>query len=129
MPLIAVVAAIVAGLVHVYIFVLESLWFDRPAVWRRFGIASESDVRVVRSFAFNQGFYNLFLAIGVAIGLGLVVAGEADAGRAIVAFACGSMVAAGSVLLAHNRALIRGAAIQIVPALVALIALALVPST
>jgi putative membrane protein len=125
MPIIAVGAAIVAGLLHVYIFVLESLWFERPAVWRRFGVASQSDARVVRSFAFNQGFYNLFLAIGIAIGLALVGVGHADAGRPIVAFACGSMVAAGTVLLAFNRALIRGAAIQIVPALVALIAIAL----
>jgi putative membrane protein len=125
MLVIAVGAAIVAALVHVWIFVLETLWFERPAVWRRFGIASESDVRVVRSFAFNQGFYNLFLAIGVAIGLGLWLAGSADAGRAIVAFACGSMVAAGAVLVAHNRAFIRAAALQVVPGLVALVAIAL----
>ena len=125
MLVIAVGAAIVAALVHVWIFVLETLWFERPAVWRRFGIESESDVRVVRSFAFNQGFYNLFLAIGVAIGLGLWLAGSADAGRAIVAFACGSMVAAGAVLVAHNRAFIRAAALQVVPGLVALVAIAL----
>ena len=125
MLVIAIGAAIVAALVHVWIFVLETLWFERPAVWRRFGIESESDVRVVRSFAFNQGFYNLFLAIGVAIGLGLWMAGSADAGRAIVAFACGSMVAAGTVLVAHNRAFVRAAALQVVPGLVALVAVAL----
>ena len=125
MLVIAIGAAIVAALVHVWIFVLETLWFERPAVWRRFGITSASDVRVVRSFAFNQGFYNLFLAIGVAIGLGLWMAGSADAGRAIVAFACGSMVAAGTVLVAHNRAFVRAAALQVVPGLVALVAVAL----
>ena len=121
----AVVAAIVAALLHVYIFALESLWFDRPEVWRRFRIASQSDAAVVRSFAFNQGFYNLFLAIGVAIGLGLVATGQVDAGRAIVAFACASMVGAGLVLAAHDRAMIRAAAIQVTPGLVALIAIAL----
>jgi len=119
---VAVGAAVVAALVHVWIFVLESLWFERPAVWRRFGITSDADVRVVRSFAFNQGFYNLFLAIGVAIGLGLWATGSADAGRAIVAFACGSMVAAGTVLVLHNRAFARAASLQIVPGLVALVA-------
>jgi putative membrane protein len=125
MPLIAVGAAIVAAFLHVWIFALESLWFDRPAVWRRFGIESQSDAGVVHSFAFNQGFYNLFLAVGVAIGLGLVAVGDADAGRAVVAFACGSMVAAGLVLAAHDRALIRAAVIQIVPGLIALVAIAL----
>jgi putative membrane protein len=125
MPLVAVVAAIVAGLLHVYIFALESLWFERPEVFRRFGIASESDARVVRSFAFNQGFYNLFLAIGIAIGLALVAMGHPDAGRAIVAFACASMVGAGLVLAVHDRELIRAAVVQMAPGLIALLAIAL----
>jgi putative membrane protein len=125
MPIVAAGAAIVAALLHVWIFALESLWFDRPNVWRRFGIASASDARVVRSFAFNQGFYNLFLAIGIAVGLGLVWLGHADAGRAIVAFACASMVGAGLVLAVHDRALIRAAGLQVTPGLIALIAIAL----
>ncbi len=125
MPLLAVVAAVAAAVLHVWIFVLESLWFQRPTVYRRFGITSESDARVVGSFAFNQGFYNLFLAIGIAIGLALVGAGQVDAGRAIVAFACASMVGAGVVLALHDRALIRAAALQITPGLVALVAIAL----
>ena len=124
MPLVAVAAAIVAALLHVYIFVLESVWFQRPAVWRRFGITSEADAQVVRSFAYNQGFYNLFLAIGVAVGLALVGLGAVDAGRAIVAFACGSMVAAGVVLATHNRSMLRAAGLQILPGLVALVAIA-----
>jgi putative membrane protein len=122
---VAVVAAILAALLHVYIFALESLWFERPEVWRRFRVASQSDAGVVRSFAFNQGFYNLFLAIGIAIGLALVAVGEVDAGRAIVAFACASMVGAGVVLAAHDRVMIRAAAIQVTPGLVAVIAIAL----
>ena len=125
MPLLAVGAAIVAALLHVWIFVLESLWFHRPAVWRRFGIGSEADARVVASFAFNQGFYNLVLAIGIAVGLGLVGSGRADSGRAVVAFACASMVAAGLVLVAHNRAFARAAALQIGPGLLTLLAIAL----
>jgi putative membrane protein len=122
---VAIVAAVVAALLHVYIFMLESLWFERPEVWRRFRIGSQADAGVVRSFAFNQGFYNLFLAIGIAIGLGLVAVGQVEAGRAIVAFACASMVGAGLVLAAHDRAMIRAAAIQVTPGLAALIAIAL----
>jgi putative membrane protein len=123
--MVAVAAAIVAAALHVWIFALESLWFDRPDVWRRFGLASASDARVVRSFAFNQGFYNLFLALGIAAGLGLVGLDRVDAGRAIVAFACASMVGAGVVLALHDRALIRAAALQVTPGLVALLAIAL----
>jgi putative membrane protein len=125
MSLIAVAAAIVAALLHVYIFALESLWFRRPTVWRRFGITSDSEARVVESFAFNQGFYNLFLAVGIAVGLGLVAMGSVEAGRAIVAFACASMVAAGTVLAVHNRSMVRAAALQITPGLVALVAIVL----
>ena len=76
----AIAAAVIAALIHVYFFVLESLWFMRPAVWGRFGIESDADAEVTRSFAYNQGFYNLFLAAGVAIGLVLVAVGQAAAG-------------------------------------------------
>ena len=123
MHVIAIAAAAVAALIHVYFFVLESLWFMRPAVWGRFGIDSDADARVARSFAYNQGFYNLFLAVGVAIGFVLVAAGDAASGRAITLFACGSMVAAGVVLVAHNRSFLRAAAIQAVPPLVAILAI------
>jgi putative membrane protein len=117
----AAAAAVIAALIHVWFFVLESLWFRRPAVWQRFGLTSEADARVVHGFAFNQGFYNLFLAAGVAIGLGLVVAGEAAAGRAIVLFACGSMAAAGVVLVASNPSFLRAAAIQALPPVLAIL--------
>jgi putative membrane protein len=122
---IAIGAAVVAALIHVWFFVLESLWFMRPTVWRRFGLASEADARIVRSFAYNQGFYNLFLAVGVALGLGVAASGDLVAGRAIVLFACGSMVAAGLVLVLHNAAFLRAAAIQAVPPLVAILGLLL----
>jgi putative membrane protein len=119
---IGIAAAIVAALIHVWFFVLESLWFSRPAVWARFGLASDDEARTVRSFAFNQGFYNLFLAVGVAIGLLLAGTGDPVSGRAIVLFACGSMVAAGVVLVLHNRSFLQAALIQVVPALVAIMA-------
>ena len=123
MHALAIAAAVIAGLIHAYFFVLESLWFMRPAVWRRFGIGSEADAQVVRSFAYNQGFYNLFLAAGVALGIVLVAAGEVASGRAITLFACGSMAAAGLVLVLHNRSFLRAAAIQAVPPLVAILAI------
>jgi putative membrane protein len=120
---IGLAAAIVAALIHVWFFVLESLWFMRPTVYRRFGIESEADAEVVRSFAYNQGFYNLFLAAGVAIGIVLVALREAVAGEAILLFACGSMIAAGVVLFLYDRRFLRAAAIQVVPPLIAVVAI------
>ncbi len=122
MHVVAQVAATIAALIHVGFFLLESAWFMRPRTWARFGLASADEASVVRSFAFNQGFYNLFLAIGVALGLGLVAAGEVSAGRAIALFACGSMVAAGLVLVAHNASFLRAAAIQAGPPAIAIAA-------
>ena len=118
---IALVAAVIAALIHVYFFVLESLWFARPDVWARFGVASAEEAETVRSFAYNQGFYNLFLAVGVGAGLALVGIGSVDAGRAVVVFACASMFAAGLVLYLHNRAFLRAAAIQAAPPAVAIV--------
>jgi len=122
---VAVLAAVLAGAVHVWFFAMESIWFLRPGVWRRFGLASDAEARVVRSWAYNQGFYNLFLAAGVAIGLGLVAAGDATAGRALVLFACGSMIAAGIVLVLHRRELLGAALIQLVPPFLAVVGILL----
>ena len=122
MHLVAVLAAVVAALIHAWFFALESLLFDRPTVYGRFGIHTAEDAAVVRPMAFNQGFYNLFLAIGIVAGLGLVAAGQVDAGRAVVVFACACMVGAGAVLLATNRRFLAASAIQAVPPLVAILA-------
>ena len=118
----AVGAALVAAGIHVWIFALESLWFMRPSVHSRFGLASEDQARTVRSFAYNQGFYNLFLAAGAVGGVAKALLGDAEAGVPVMFFACGSMVAAGVVLVTHNRGFARAAAIQAGPPLVAILA-------
>ena len=121
MPVVAAIAAAVAALVHVYFFVLESLWFDRPNVAARFGLRSAEQIAIVRPMAFNLGFYNLFLAAGIAGGLLLVAAGNAVTGRPVVLFACACMVGAGVVLVSSNRRFAIGAALQAVPPLIAIV--------
>jgi putative membrane protein len=121
MNLLAQLAALAAAAIHVYFFLLESVWFRQPRVWARFGVGSAEEAETVRSFAYNQGFYNLFLAIGVGLGLVLIAAGSVEAGRALVLFACGSMVAAGAVLYLHTPGFLRAAAIQAVPPLLAIL--------
>jgi putative membrane protein len=122
MPLIASLAAVVAAAFHVLFFILESVTFSQPTVAARFGLTTPEQIAAVRPMAFNQGFYNLFLAIGIAGGLALVAAGSIDAGRAVVLFACACMAGAGLVLLSTNRRFIRSAAIQAAPPLVAIVA-------
>ena len=122
MPLIAALAALLAVAFHVLFFVLESVTFSQPRVAARFGLTTPEQIAAVRPMAFNQGFYNLFLAVGIVGGLALVAAGSVDAGRAIVLFACSCMVGAGLVLLSTNRRFIRSAAIQALPPLVAIVA-------
>ena len=114
-PIVAVLAAVVAALVHVWFFALESLLFERPTVFARFGLRSAEQAAIVRPMAFNQGFYNLFLAAGIVVGLVLVGAGQMAAGRAVVLFACACMVGAGIVLVATNRRFLTAAAIQAGP--------------
>jgi putative membrane protein len=122
MPLIASLAALLAAAFHVLFFVLESVTFRQPSVAARFGLTTPEQIAAVGPMAFNQGFYTLVLAIGIAGGLALVAAGSVDAGRSIVLFACACMVGAGLVLLSTNRRFVRSAAIQAVPPLVAIVA-------
>ncbi len=122
MPLVAQVAALLAAAIHVLFFVLESVTFTQPSVAARFGLTTPEQIAAVRPMAFNQGFYNLFLAVGIVGGLALVASGSTDAGRAVVLFACACMVGAGLVLLSTNRRFARSAAIQAVPPLIAIVA-------
>jgi putative membrane protein len=121
MPLVASLAALLAAAFHVLFFVLESVTFSQPSVAARFGMTTPEQIAAVRPMAFNQGFYNLFLAIGIVGGLALIAAGSVDAGRAVVLFACACMVGAGAVLLSTNRRFVRSAAIQALPPLVAIV--------
>jgi putative membrane protein len=106
---------------------MESVAWRRPVVWRRFGLASQADADTTAPLAYNQGFYNLFLAVGAAGGVALAVLGGAGsgqvvAGNAVMLFACGSMVAAGIVLVTHNPRFASAAAVQVAPPLAAIVA-------
>ena len=112
--ILALVFAGLAALLHVYIFVLESVRWSHPSVWRIFGLPSQEAADTTKPMAYNQGFYNLFLAIGAAIGVVLwAVNGVGDvAGRTLLLFSLGSMVAAALVLVTSGRKYLRPALIQ-----------------
>jgi putative membrane protein len=150
-PLAAEVLAVIAALLHVAFFYLESLAFTKPSTWRIFGVASQADADVIRPMALNQGFYNLFLAAGAIAG---VIVGRLTAsygvwvttviddkpdipdpvlppdfptqydqiGLGIVLVTLACMVGAALVLLISSRGrLARGAAIQGLAPLAALV--------
>lgn len=107
----------IAALIHVYIFVLESIRWTEPATRKTFG-TSELEAETTRGLAYNQGFYNLFLAIGAVIGIVFLIAGATGIGAALVFASAGSMLLASLVLVTSDRTKARAAAIQgVAPAL------------
>jgi putative membrane protein len=101
-----------AALLHVYIFWMESVAWTRPEVWKRFSVADQAAADVTRPMAYNQGFYNLFLAVGAALGLVLWWTGRETAGTTLALFSTGSMVAAATVLVTTGRRYLRAALSQ-----------------
>ncbi|NOJ93340.1 DUF1304 domain-containing protein [Corallococcus sp. CA049B] len=108
----AQVFAVIAALIHVLFFVLESIVFSRPKVWKRFGLKSQADADVVKPMALNQGFYNLFLAVGVLAGVVLVHTGAVASGVAAVVFGCACMLLAALVLVGSNRKFLKASLVQ-----------------
>jgi putative membrane protein len=117
-------SGIVAGLLHLLFFLEESIWWMRPAIHQRiFGLTLD-EARTTALLAFNQGFYNLFLAAGILVGLGLLAAGQPTAGRTLLAFCGLSMLGAALVLLGSKPTLWLGALVQGLPAALLLVSLA-----
>ncbi|WP_426751554.1 DUF1304 domain-containing protein [Myxococcus sp. Y35] len=117
--------AVIAALIHVLFFVMESIVFSQPKVWRRFGLKSQAEADVVKPMALNQGFYNLFLALGVLTGVSLVHTDAVASGVAVVMFGCACMALAALVLVSTNRRFLTASIIQgALPALaIALVAI------
>jgi putative membrane protein len=121
---IMIIAAGLAALIHVFSFLMESVFWTKPAVMKTFR-QNDASSKATKLLAFNQGFYNLFLAIGTFIGLGLVFNDNPGTGFVIVASNCSIMLGAGIVLLISSPRMLRGALIQGIPPLIFLVLLIL----
>ena len=77
---------------------------------KTFGV-SEADAEITAPLAYNQGFYNLFLAIITVIGLATLGSNH-DVGWTLVLAGTGSMLAAALVLVTHDRTMLRAALTQ-----------------
>jgi putative membrane protein len=121
MILASLVFAVIAALLHVYIFTMESITWARPATWKRFGITSQADAETTRPLAYNQGFYNLFLAVGALAGTVAVALGHPAVGWTLLLSSCGSMLLASMVLALSGRKYLRAAATQGATPLIAVV--------
>ncbi len=105
------VFAALAAVLHVYIFVMESLTWTSPRTRATFGTSPE-EAETTKLLAFNQGFYNLFLAVVTTIGIIAILLGHNAVGAALVFAGVGSMAAAAVVLLASSPDKARAAVTQ-----------------
>lgn len=120
----ALILAGLAALLHVYIFVMESLTWTSPRTRATFGLTSQQ-AEATKELAFNQGFYNLFLAIVSGIGVGAICTGHGAVGIALVLAGTGSMSAAALVLLVSSPQKARAALSQGVFPLTAVVLMAI----
>jgi putative membrane protein len=109
-----------AALLHVYIWVMESLTWTSARTRATFGI-TEDEALATKELAFNQGFYNLFLAIITVTGLVIGGTGRYGLGLALIFAGTGSMLAAATVLLASSPDKARAAITQGILPLIAIV--------
>jgi putative membrane protein len=124
----ALVFAALAALLHVYIFTMEALTWTSPRTRATFGTTAE-EAETTKLLAFNQGFYNLFLAIVTGIGITAIALGHNGIGAALVLAGVGSMAAAAVVLLASSPDKARAALTQGIFPLIAIVLLVIALTT
>ena len=96
MLIIGMIAAFLAAALHVFIFYIESFAWTTRAL-SVFGMDRES-AEATKEMAFNQGFYNFFLAIEAFAGIAIYYLAWRPVGLALALFGVGSMLAAALLL-------------------------------
>ena len=96
MLILGMIAAFLAAALHVFIFYIESFAWTTRAL-SVFGMDRES-AEATREMAFNQGFYNFFLAIEAFAGIAIYYLASRPVGLTLAIFGTGSMLAAALLL-------------------------------
>ena len=96
MLILGMIAAFLAAALHVFIFYIESFAWTTRAL-SVFGMDRES-AEATKEMAFNQGFYNLFLAIEAFVGIAVYFLASPTVGLTLALFGVGSMLAAALLL-------------------------------
>lgn len=89
--MIGVILTALVALIHFYIVYLEMVLWDQPQGRKAFGTTAEF-ASASKVLAANQGLYNGFLAVGLALGVWL---GIDTAGFALVTYLLACVIAAG----------------------------------
>jgi len=97
MSTIAKIFAGIAGIIHVLFFLMESVLWMNPSIHGIFLVENLANAEVLDVYVKNQGYYNLFLAIGMFAGLWLLHRNN-EAGRTLVMYICLVMIGAAIVL-------------------------------
>ncbi|WP_315579797.1 DUF1304 domain-containing protein [uncultured Actinomyces sp.] len=97
MMIIAMAFAILSALLHVFIFSMESISWTSERTRATFNMSEEA-AKNTKEMAFNQGFYNLFLALEVFVGVLVYMFASPAVGLALMLFGTGSMLAAALLL-------------------------------
>lgn len=119
MALIAMILVGLVALIHLYIVLLEMVWWDTPRGHKAFGLKPDF-ARQTKVLAINQGAYNGFLAAGLIWGL---VHPVAEFAWQIQIFFLACVAVAGIVgAVTSSRKILF---IQTVPAVIAIIAVML----
>lgn len=130
MNIVALVFSTLTIVIHVVIFVGESLLWGNPLIIERVlskvdapaGISLSDQAQILEVLFYNQGFYNLFVALGGVGGLILYKYGRIQEGTVLVCYMCLFALGAG-VVLASTTTAYPAAVIQGLPPLIALIGL------
>lgn len=112
------------AILHCLFFKLESLDFMKPETLRKFGLNEETG-KVVKVWAFNQGFYNLFLAFGLFYVVYLLATAKLLQAKVLGGFILLTIVGAGLVLYFSAPGKEVPAMVQALPALIGVVLLAL----
>ncbi len=130
MNLVTIIFSCITILVHISVFVFESFLWLKPVVHERalgkLNVPTETDyleqAQILEVLFFNQGFYNLFVALGGIAGFILFKAGRKEAGISLICYICLFAFGA-SLVLASSTTAYLGAVVQGLPPLLALLGL------
>ncbi len=121
MDLIASLFILLTAIIHCLFFKLESIDFMKEKILKKFSLTT-SEGSIVKIWAFNQGFYNLFLALGLFFSIYLLHGHQRESGKMLASFILLTIIGAGLVLFSSSPKKYPVAILQALPALLGFIA-------
>ncbi len=122
MSRITIIFSCLAGIIHAVFFLLESVFWHKPQVHSIFRIDNTADAETLSVFVQNQGYYNLFLALGLFAAVWLSRKNKV-ASRTLAIYICLFMIGAAVVLRFTMPAMTAGPLIQGVAPAIALLSI------